>query len=99
MPTKNNAQVQAPNTILNTKVRSIHDHSSTASLADLILLKFICNIRRSPTMSETFAFDVAFDTTFEQVEMLRDKMLAFVKSESRDYVPSFDVVVVGMCHI
>lgn len=50
-------------------------------------------------MSETFAFDVAFDTTFEQVEMLRDKMLAFVKSESRDYVPSFDVVVVGMCHI
>ena len=50
-------------------------------------------------MSETFAFDVAFDTTFEQVEMLRDKMLAFVKSESRDFVPSFDVVVVGMCHM
>ena len=49
-------------------------------------------------MSETFAFDVAFDTTFEQVEALRDKMLAFVKSQSRDFLPSFDVVVVGVLH-
>lgn len=47
-------------------------------------------------MSETFAFDVAFDTKFEQIEALRDKMLAFVKSQSREFLPSFDVVVVGM---
>jgi len=58
--------------------------------------KFILNIRRSPVMSETFPFDVAFDTTFEQVEALRDKMLAFVKEQRRDFLPSFDVVVVDI---
>jgi hypothetical protein len=47
-------------------------------------------------MSETFPFDVAFETTFEQVEALRDKMLVFVKQQRRDFLPSFDVVVVGM---
>ncbi|KAH0589492.1 hypothetical protein J132_05680 [Termitomyces sp. J132] len=54
---------------------------------------FIQNIRRSPQMSETFAFDVSYATTFEDLEKLRDKMLAFVKAERRDYQPAFDVVV------
>lgn len=53
----------------------------------------IHNIRRSPQMSETFEFDVGYDTTFEQIEQLRAKMFAFVKSEARDFLPSFDVVV------
>lgn len=47
-------------------------------------------------MSETFPFEVAYETTFEQLELLRDKMLIFLKTERRDYQPSFDVVVVGM---
>lgn len=44
-------------------------------------------------MSESFEFDVAYSTSFEQIEQLRAKMLAFVQSERRDYQPSFDVVV------
>lgn len=44
-------------------------------------------------MSESFEFEVAYSTTFEQIERLRTKMLAFVKSQSRDFLPSFDVVV------
>ena len=44
-------------------------------------------------MSETFEFDVAYDTSFEQIEKLRAKMLAFVKTEARDFLPSFDVIV------
>ena len=44
-------------------------------------------------MSETFEFDVAYDTTFEQIEQLRAKMLAFVREEGRDFLPSFDVIV------
>jgi hypothetical protein len=55
---------------------------------------FIQNIRRSPQMSETFTFDVDFATTFEQLEILRDKMLNFLVAERRDYQPAFDVVVV-----
>lgn len=46
-------------------------------------------------MSESFVFDVAYSTTFEQIETLRAKMLAFVKSEGRDFLPSFDVTVKG----
>ncbi|XP_006461100.1 hypothetical protein AGABI2DRAFT_204597, partial [Agaricus bisporus var. bisporus H97] len=44
-------------------------------------------------MSETFLFDVAYSTTFEDLEKLRDKMLEFVKNERRDFQPSFDVTV------
>ncbi|KAJ7045534.1 Mechanosensitive ion channel-domain-containing protein [Mycena alexandri] len=55
--------------------------------------QFIQNIRRSPQMSESFSFDVAYSTTFEEVELLRQKMLAFVTTERRDYQPAFDVVV------
>ena len=46
-------------------------------------------------MSETFAFDVSYSTTFEQLEKLRDKMMEFVVAERRDYEPAFDVVVIG----
>ncbi|CAE6448905.1 unnamed protein product [Rhizoctonia solani] len=55
--------------------------------------QFIANIRRSGAMSETFVFDVAYDTEFEQIEALRSRMLAFVQSHRRDYQPTFDIVV------
>ncbi|KAF5393511.1 hypothetical protein D9757_000597 [Collybiopsis confluens] len=57
-------------------------------------LQFIENIRRSPQMSETFKFEVAYSTTFEELEALRTKMLQFVQSEKRDYLPVFDVTVI-----
>ncbi|KAI3618916.1 serine threonine protein kinase [Moniliophthora roreri] len=56
--------------------------------------QFILNIRRSPQQSETFTFDVAYDTTFEQLEQLRSKMFYFVQSQRRDFLPAFDVNVV-----
>ena len=37
----------------------------------------------------------AFTTSFEQIERLRDLMLAFLKAERRDYQPIFDVYVMG----
>jgi hypothetical protein len=52
-------------------------------------------LKRRFKMSEKFEFEVAYSTTFEQIEQLRAKMLAFVKAEKRDFQPSFDVVVVG----
>lgn len=50
-------------------------------------------------MSEDFVFDVDFNTSFERIEALRSKMLMFVKSERRDYMPSFDIEVVGAGYI
>ena len=38
---------------------------------------------------------MAFSTTFEQIERLRELMLAFLKAERRDYQPIFDVYVIG----
>ncbi|KAI0035878.1 hypothetical protein K488DRAFT_42300 [Vararia minispora EC-137] len=51
------------------------------------------NTQLSTMMSEPFVFDVAFDTTFEQIEELRKKMLEFVSANGRDYQPTFDIVV------
>ncbi|KAJ6499283.1 Mechanosensitive ion channel-domain-containing protein [Mycena sanguinolenta] len=56
--------------------------------------QFILNYRRSSQVSESFSFDVGYSTSFEDVEQLREKMLAFVTAERRDYQPAFDVVVV-----
>ncbi|OSD01247.1 hypothetical protein PYCCODRAFT_1412753 [Trametes coccinea BRFM310] len=58
--------------------------------------QMIHNIRRSPQMSETFEFDVAYGTTFEQIERLRDVMISFLKTERRDFQPAFDVYVVDI---
>lgn len=60
--------------------------------------EFIINFRRSPEMSEPFTFDVAYDTTFEQIEALRGRMIAFLSNERRDYVAVFDVIVMGEGH-
>lgn len=46
-------------------------------------------------MSETFTFDVAYGTSFEDLERLRDRMMKFVVENKRDYQPAFDVAVVG----
>lgn len=59
---------------------------------------FIINFRRSPEMSEPFTFDVAYDTSFEQIEALRGRMIAFLSHQRRDYVAVFDVMVMGKDH-
>ncbi|PFH51489.1 hypothetical protein AMATHDRAFT_142246 [Amanita thiersii Skay4041] len=72
----------------------IDSNSAFVQAANSVLSTlWIQNIRRSPQMSETFTFDVAYATTFEDLEKLRDKMLEFVKSERRDFQPIFDVSV------
>jgi len=57
---------------------------------------FIYNMRRSPQMSESFTFDVAYSTTFDQIEELRGLMIAFLQNDRRDYQAVFDVVVVDI---
>lgn len=40
-----------------------------------------------------YSFEVAFDTSFDTLQLLRGRMLAFVKDNARDFLPTFDVVV------
>ncbi|KDQ51187.1 hypothetical protein JAAARDRAFT_73829 [Jaapia argillacea MUCL 33604] len=58
--------------------------------------KYIQNIRRSPHMSEPFKFDIDFGTPFDQLENLRDKMITFLKANSRDFFPVFDIVIMDI---
>ncbi|WVW82398.1 hypothetical protein I302_104405 [Kwoniella bestiolae CBS 10118] len=60
---------------------------------NVLSTKIIENIRRSGPISESFTFEVAFDTSFEALQVLRARMLKFVKDNSRDFLPVFDVIV------
>jgi small-conductance mechanosensitive channel len=60
---------------------------------NVLATKIIENIRRSGPISETFTVEVDFATSFESLQALRAKMLAFCKENSRDFLPVFDVVV------
>ena len=72
-------------------------HNALVQAPNTVLnAKFLINFRRSPEMSEPFTFDVAYDTSFEQIEALRGRMIAFLSNERRDYVAVFDVTVMGM---
>lgn len=44
-------------------------------------------MRRSGPINEVYLFDVAFETTFDQIEQLRARMLEFVEVERRDFLP------------
>ncbi|EIN11813.1 hypothetical protein PUNSTDRAFT_61874 [Punctularia strigosozonata HHB-11173 SS5] len=54
------------------------------------------NVVLNGKMSETFTFDVSYDTTFEQIEDLRARMILFLQGERRDFHPAFDVQVVDI---
>jgi small-conductance mechanosensitive channel len=55
--------------------------------------KLIDNVRRSGRMSESILFKVDINTTQEQLDLLRDKMLDFLVSEGRDYTSKFAVII------
>ncbi|PWN51532.1 hypothetical protein IE53DRAFT_386088 [Violaceomyces palustris] len=56
--------------------------------------KPIVNLRRSGPIEETFKFSVAFNTSFQQIEQLRAKMVHWLDGEKRDFLPGLDISVV-----
>ncbi len=56
--------------------------------------KPIVNLRRSGAIEETFKFEVAYSTTFAQIEALRTKMVHWIEGEKRDFLPGLDINVV-----
>ncbi|KAK5998079.1 Mechanosensitive ion channel protein Msy2 [Cladobotryum mycophilum] len=59
---------------------------------------WIDNVTRSKAMSESFQIDVSYDTSFEDIELLRMEMENFVRSSdnSRDFQPEFNIGVGGV---
>lgn len=56
--------------------------------------KPIVNLRRSGPTEETFKFEVAYDTSFAQIEALRAKMVHWLEGEKRDFLPGLDINIV-----
>ncbi|KAM4060009.1 mechanosensitive ion channel domain-containing protein [Hirsutella rhossiliensis] len=59
---------------------------------------WVDNISRSKAMKETVELNVSFDTTFEDIELLRLEMEDFVRSpdNARDFQPDFNISVAGI---
>ncbi|KAJ1036834.1 hypothetical protein NDA10_006128 [Ustilago hordei] len=56
--------------------------------------KPIVNLRRSGAIEETFKFEVAYNTSFAQIEALRTKMVHWLEGEKRDFLPGLDINVI-----
>ncbi|KAL6881450.1 mechanosensitive ion channel [Trichoderma novae-zelandiae] len=75
------------------------DRMQVSQVPNIVLNNlWIENITRSKAMSETITFDVSFDTSFEDIELLRVEMEKFVRSpeNSRDFQPDFGIGVGGV---
>ncbi|KAL1836263.1 hypothetical protein VTJ49DRAFT_5380 [Mycothermus thermophilus] len=60
--------------------------------------QWIENVTRSKAMKETIDVNVAFDTSFEDIELLRQEMEKFVRApeNSRDFQPDLGISVGGV---
>lgn len=56
---------------------------------------WIRNVRRSGPIAETYTFAVEWETSMEKINALRERMLEFLKTEKRDFIPEFDINVMG----
>jgi small-conductance mechanosensitive channel len=60
---------------------------------NVLLTKIIYNVRRSGSMGESFTFNVDFRTDNDLILILREKLVEWVQSQSRDFDSGFDLRV------
>ncbi|KAJ5642025.1 hypothetical protein N7490_006025 [Penicillium lividum] len=84
--------------LLFTVFRSINDHRLTQVPNNILNSLWVDNLTRANAMHERLTVPVAFDTTFAEIEALREEMEAFVrdKENSRDFQPEFTIEVIGV---
>ena len=58
---------------------------------------WIENVSRSKAMTEQLTVNISFDTSFEDIQLLKNELLNFVndKDNSRDFLPDLNVDVLG----
>ncbi|KAJ5725661.1 uncharacterized protein N7483_007018 [Penicillium malachiteum] len=84
--------------LLFTVFRSVQDHRLTQVPNNILNSLWVDNLTRANAMHERLTVPVAFDTTFAEIEALRDEMEIFVrdKDNSRDFQPDFNIEVLGV---
>ncbi|RUS28460.1 Mechanosensitive ion channel-domain-containing protein [Jimgerdemannia flammicorona] len=60
---------------------------------NLLAEGMIDNIRRSGPMSERILVEVSFDTNLETIEQLRERLVKFLESESREFFPQLEIFI------
>ena len=84
--------------LLFTVFRKVTDHKTTQVPNIVLNTKWIENISRSKAMREQLLIYVNFDTTLEDIQLLKKEMGAFVldKENNRDFQPDVDIEVTGI---
>ena len=84
--------------LLFTVFQRIKTHKTTQVPNIVLNTVWIDNVTRSKAMREQLLMYISFDTTLEDVQLLKNEMQQFVlhKDNSRDFQPDIDVEVTGI---
>lgn len=87
--------------LLFTVFKKIKNHKTTQVPNIVLNANWIENISRSKAMREQILMYIQFDTSLEDIQLLRNEMQAFVldKDNSRDFQPDIDVEVTGIAEM
>ena len=87
--------------LLFTVFKRVKDHK-TIQVPNIVLnTVWIQNVSRSKAMREQLFMYIAFDTSLEDIQLLKDEMQAFVrdKENSRDFQPDIDMEITGIAEM
>lgn len=84
--------------LLYTVFKRVDTHKLTQVPNIVLNTLWIQNISRSKAMREQLSMYIHFDTTLEDIQLLKNEMQAFVldKENCRDFQPDIDVEVTGI---
>ncbi|KAL2443674.1 Mechanosensitive ion channel protein BA [Exophiala dermatitidis] len=87
--------------LLYTVFRRVADQKRTQVPNNVLNTQWIDNVSRSKAMRERIKLYVSFDTTFEDLDLLKKEMTNFVrdKDNARDYQPDLDIEVTGLAEM
>jgi hypothetical protein len=87
--------------LLYTTFRRVQDYKKTQVPNIVLNSLWIDNVSRSKAMREQISIYVNFDTSLEDIELLKKEMTAFVahKDNARDFQPEIEVEVTGLAEM
>ncbi|KAI4125265.1 MAG: hypothetical protein LQ347_005430, partial [Umbilicaria vellea] len=84
--------------LLFTVFKQVSDHKMTQVPNIVLNTVWVDNVSRSSAMRERLLININFDTSLEDIQLLRNEMEAFVrdKDNCRDFQPDIDVELTGI---
>lgn len=84
--------------LLYTVFRCVADHRTTQAANNVLNNHWIDNFTRASAMREQLTVPANFETTFDDIQKLREELERFVrdKENCRDFMPDIDIEVAGL---